>query len=260
MWREHDPAGRAGLTVTAAPFDSALPSLLCLHGSGGRGDQFAEMFAQLEGGVNAAALDLPGHGATPGPAMNRVEDYAAWVAGFIVAGPVRPVLLGHSLGGAIALTVGLTRPELLSGLVLWGTGARLKVLPAILEGLASAAEAAVDTTLGLVVENAYSFAAHPSLKILGRAHLAKADPRVILGDYSACDRFDVMARLGEIGLPTLVVCGADDRLTPLKYSQYLADHIAGARLSVIPGSGHMLQEERPVAAARALLDFLVPGE
>jgi pimeloyl-ACP methyl ester carboxylesterase len=183
-----------------------------------------------------------------------VEDYAAWVAGFIAAGPVRPWLLGHSLGGAIALSLGLARPELLSGLVLWGTGARLRVLPAILEGLASAAEA----TLSLVVENAYSLDAHPSLKALGRAHLAKVDPRVTLGDYSACDRFDVMARLGEISLPTLVVCGEGDRLTPLKYSQYLASHISGARLTVVPGAGHMLQEEQPVAAAQALLDFLVP--
>jgi pimeloyl-ACP methyl ester carboxylesterase len=116
----------------------------------------------------------------------------------------------------------------------------------------------VDTTLGLVVDNAYSFDAHPSLKALGRAHLAKVDPRVTLGDYSACDRFDVMARLGEISLPTLVVCAQDDRLTPPKYSQYLERHIPGARLTMVPGAGHMLQEEQPVAAAQALLDFLVP--
>lgn len=256
MWDEHDPRGEVGLTIVPAPFDPALPSLLCVHGSGGSGAEFAGMFGHLAGRVNAAALDLPGHGRTPGPSMDRVEDYAAWVAGFIAAGPVRPWLLGHSLGGAIALSVGLTRPELLAGLVLWGTGARLRVLPAILEGLASAAEATVSTTLGLVVDNAYAFDAHPSLKILGREHLAKVDPRVTLGDYSACNNFDVMARLGEIKLPTLVVCGADDRLTPVKYSQYLADHIAGARLVVIPGSGHMLQEERPVAAAQALLEHL----
>jgi pimeloyl-ACP methyl ester carboxylesterase len=258
MWTKHDLKGGVGLTVASAPFDPVRPSLLCVHGSGGSGVEFAEMFTHLAGRVNAAALDLPGHGATPGPSMNRVEDYAAWVAGFIAAGPVRPWLLGHSLGGAIALAVGLARPELLSGLVLWGTGARLRVLPAILEGLASAAEATLGATLGLVVDNAYSFDAHPSLKVLGRAHLAKVDPRVTLGDYSACDRFDVMARLGEISLPTLVVCGENDRLTPLKYSQYLASHIAGARLTVIPGAGHMLQEEQPVAAAQALLDCLTP--
>lgn len=254
MWREHDPRGVTGLTSAPAPFDPALPSLLCLHGSGGDGGEFREMFAHLAGRVNAAALDLPGHGATPGPALTRVEDYAAWVAGFIAAGPVRPWLLGHSLGGAIALTLGLTRPELLTGLVLWGTGARLKVLPAILEGL----ERDPGPTLDLVAEQAHAVDADAGLKAEARRRLGLVDPRVTRGGYGACDRFDVMARLGGITLPTLVVCGAGDRLTPLKYSRHLAGHIPGARLTVIPGAGHMLQTERPVAAAQALLDFLVP--
>jgi pimeloyl-ACP methyl ester carboxylesterase len=54
-----------------------------------------------------------------------------------------------------------------------------------------------------------------------------------------------MARVSEIHLPTLIICAAEDRLTPVKYSQYLHDHIAGSELQVIPNAGHYVMREQP---------------
>jgi len=241
-----------GLAEFGGAFDPARPSLLCVHGSGGRGLEFVPLLQALGQAANAAALDLPAHGETPGTGRQRVTDYAGWLMDFLAAGPVRPVLLGHSLGGAIALTVALSRPELLSGLVLWGTGARLKVLPAILEGLAGDFTA----TLDLLVDLAYAPATPEALKAQGRRAMAQTAPQTLWGDYYSCDHFDVMDRLGSINLPTLVVCGQMDRLTPPKYSQYLARHIPQAQLVLVPKAGHMLHQEQPQAAARALLGFL----
>jgi pimeloyl-ACP methyl ester carboxylesterase len=82
---------------------------------------------------------------------------------------------------------------------------------------------------------------------------------VLLGDFTACDRFDVMERLGEIEAPTLVVAGSADQLTAAKYARFLAKRIADARLVIIEGAGHMMMLERPIETAEAVQDFLNVG-
>lgn len=252
MWISHLQGKQIGLVTTGSEFHPHQPSLLCIHGSGGQGEEFLPMLERLQETANVAAIDLPGHGQTPGPGRDEVGDYVAWLADFLEPGPLRPVLLGNSLGGAIALGVALDHPHLISGLVLWGTGARLKVLPAILQGLRDDFPATVE----FLAQMAYAEETDPALKEEGRQAMALTRPEVLLGDYSACDKFDVMKRLDEIELPCLVVCGQGDKLTPLKYSQYLADHIKGARLEVIAQAGHLIHQEQPQAGAAVLADFL----
>jgi pimeloyl-ACP methyl ester carboxylesterase len=67
----------------------------------------------------------------------------------------------------------------------------------------------------------------------------------------------VMERLREISTPTLVICGALDQLTPVKYSQYLAEHLPHASLAIVEDAGHMAMLERPVETARHVHDFLL---
>ncbi len=241
-----------GLVFPDREFDPGLPTLLCVHGSGGQGAEFLPLLEALAGAANGAAIDLPGHGKTPGPGRGEVADYVSWLAAFLEKGPIKPVLLGNSLGGAIALGMALERPELLGGMVLWGTGARLRVLPAILDGLAND----FGPTVELLTQMAYADVTGPELKDQGRQSMAHTAPEVLHGDYSACDRFDVMDRLDQIALPCLVVCGDGDKLTPLKYSQHLAAHIKGAQLAVIPNAGHLIHQEQPQAGAQALASFL----
>lgn len=248
MWEEHITGKDIGLHISGGPFAPSLPSLLCVHGSGGGGGEFGQLGEGLAGVANTAAVDLPGHGDTPGPGMQSVEDYTQWVADLLAAGPVRPFLLGHSLGGAIALQMALTRPELISGLVLWGTGARLRVLPAILDGLAGDFVGAQP----MLIDIAFAEDAPAGLKSEYARHFAGNEGKVVWGDYYSCDHFDVMDRLGEISLPTIAVAGQQDRLTPPKYAEFMAGRIAGAELAVIPGAGHMIHVEQPRLAARTL--------
>jgi pimeloyl-ACP methyl ester carboxylesterase len=252
MWDLHLRGVKAGLARGRGGYDPARPSLLLVHGSGGRGAGFLPQLSGLADHVNVAAIDLPGHGDTPGPGLESIEAYAAWLGDFLEAGPVRPVLLGHSLGGAVVMTLALVRPHLLRGLILAGTGSRLRVLPAILEGVL----ADFDPTVRLIVQTAYAREADPRLVAQGVEIMSQVEPKVLWGDFTACDRFDIGQRLGEITHPTLVIVGEDDRLTPPKYSERLAGAISGARLAVLAGAGHMAYVERHREFNQAVLEFM----
>jgi pimeloyl-ACP methyl ester carboxylesterase len=159
------------------------------------------------------------------------------------------------MGGAIAITLALDFADLVAGLVLVSTGARLRVAPAILDGIRSDFE----RTTELITRFAWSSGTAPRLIELGWQALLGTGPDVLLGDFTACDRFDVMERLGEIAAPTLVVAGSADQLTAVKYARFLAEHISDARLVTVEGAGHMVMLERPLEVAEAMQDFLNVG-
>ncbi|MGH7267407.1 MAG: alpha/beta fold hydrolase, partial [Candidatus Rokuibacteriota bacterium] len=214
---------------------------------------WAPQLAGLADVARLVAVDLPGHGETGGTGCRRVEEYAAWLLGFLDAlGLARAVLAGHSMGGAIVQTVALDHVERLDGLVLVGTGARLRVLPRILDLCRDDPPRGTE----LVGRLAYSDATPRGAVVEAERSLAATPPGVTFGDFWACDRFDVMTRVQALRLPTLVVVGRDDRLTPPKYAGFLAKTIPGARLAEIPDAGHFPQLEQPAAVNAALRAFL----
>ena len=252
MWEQHLKEKQIGLETGRGPFIPGRPSLLMVHGAGGRGDGWLPQLSGLAGDVNAAAIDLPGHGNSPGKSYELIQDYADWLADFLEAGPLRPVLMGHSMGGAIAQTLALNRPELIKGLILAGTGARLRVAPAILDGIKSDFSA----TVASIIKYGYSPGADPFLIKEGTRRMLRNRPEVLWGDFSACDKFDVRDRLGEIRLPTLILVGEYDQLTPLKFSQFLAENIPGSEIELIPQAGHMVFLEQHRAFNQAVLRFM----
>ena len=87
--------------------------------------------------------------------------------------------------------------------------------------------------------------------------MAETRPSVLYGDFLACDAFDEIGRVASIRQPSLILCGADDQMTPVRYAQFLADGLPRATLKTIPDAGHMVMLEQPMAVAKALADFLV---
>ncbi|MBN1811090.1 MAG: alpha/beta hydrolase [Anaerolineae bacterium] len=232
-------------------------SLVLIHGAGGSRLDWPPELRRLGQarlpGATVYTLDLPGHGRSSGKGRDAIEDYAADVVAFLDAvGIERAVVVGHSMGGAIALTMALDSPERVAGIVLIATGARLRVAPSILERVPTDFEAALD----IITRYAWAPEASSQLVDLGRERLREAGPDVLLGDLTACDRFDVMERLGEIAVPTLVVAGSADQLAPVKYARHLAKHIPEARLAIIEGAGHMVMLERPAEVAGVVCEFL----
>ena len=201
------------------------------------------------------ALDLPGHGDAPGPGRSTITGYRQAIEDWMVASALPPaVVMGHSMGGALALALALDAPERVAGIVLVGTGARLRVHPLLLE--ATAAGEVPTEALTTLVSWWYSPSASPRLSVLASRVLAATNASVLHGDFQACDGFDVMERLGTIDRPALVVVGEDDRMTPVKYARFLAENLPDARLEVIPGAGHMVMLEQPAVVERVLLDWL----
>jgi pimeloyl-ACP methyl ester carboxylesterase len=238
-----------GLKVTAgvafeehAPQGATGAPLLLVHGAGGTHLHWPEALRRLPG-RRVIAVDLPGHGASPPPGERAILAYARRLVDLLDdLGIDRAAVGGHSMGGAIAVTLALEAPDRIEGLLLVGTGARLRVVPAIV--LASA-----DPDRSREVANAFSFGAGASPELLrafaeGMAAVAHG---VVHGDFTACDAFDVMERLGAIRAPARIVVGAEDRLTPPKYSIFLRANLPGNGLLVVPGAGHMVTWEAPDA-------------
>jgi pimeloyl-ACP methyl ester carboxylesterase len=227
-------------------------NLVLVHGAGGSHLDWPAPLRRLRG-ANVYDLDLPGHSRSEGTGRSSIAAYRDFFLAFLDAlGLERAVVVGHSMGGAIVLDLALHYPDRLAGLILVGSGARLRVAPAILTGILSDFEATID----LVCDYAFGPSTTEQLKRLGRQRLLQTPPQVIHGDYAACDAFDVMEQLGEVCCPTLVICGTADRLTPPKYSVYLRDHIPGAELVLVDGAGHMAMLEKPEVVARAVSEFI----
>ncbi len=237
------------------PDNLSSTPIVFIHGSG---DSSRIWRLQVEhfGPLRAFAIDLPGHGLRPDslPPEVSVQDYAG-VAYAIIHDELRlehPIIAGHSLGGAIALQMGLDYGDELSGLILVGTGARLRVHPDLLEGARSGSAVAARQlkTLSVSHENAATI---PD-QLLREG--PQSEQHMLYRDLSACNVFDCMARLSEIHLPTLIICGSDDRLTPPKYSQYMHEYIAGSTLRIIPHAGHYVMREQPAEVNAAIDEFI----
>jgi pimeloyl-ACP methyl ester carboxylesterase len=191
------------------------------------------------------AIDIPGHGQRPDifPPEVTIQDYTR-AAREIIKHELHiehPIIAGHSLGGAIALMMALEYGAELSGLVLVGSGARLRVLPALLEG----AKARPQETRKQLVELATAPANRATIVPAVLNEQENHDSITLYRDLAACNSFDAMGRLQEISLPTLIICGEEDRLTPVKYSEYLHQQIAESQLHKIPRAGHYVMREQP---------------
>ncbi len=234
-------------------------TLIFIHGAGGSRTSWRLQEGYFKRAFNVIIMELPGHGEAQGRVAQEIKDYTLWIKGALDELEVSsPFVIGHSMGGAIAMELAIRFPALPKGLVLASTGARLRTLPAILDGI----QKAFPETVRMICENAFSQEASVEMKQAAVAELMKNSPDVLYGDFSACDRFDVMEQVQTINNPTLVICGDQDVLTPIKYSRFLADKIAGARLEVIKGAGHRVMLEQPVEFNKRLEAFFgsVGGE
>lgn len=229
--------------------------VLFVHGAAGDATLWQPYLDSLASQHSPLAIDLPGHGRSGGwEGLKSIPAYRELIRKFAERLSLRPfVLVGHSMGGAIALDVALHYPDRLRGLVLISTGARLRVAPQILDALKRAMEGKARLTFDRTPYSPQT--PEETIHRIERLR-ASTDVRVQYFNMRACDAFDVMDKLPQIQLPTLVLCGRDDLLTPVKYAEYLQKQIPHARLAIIDRAGHWLPAEQPQATLQAMEAFL----
>jgi len=230
--------------------------VLFIHGAGGSQFIWSWQKGFFEKRFRPVVLDLPGHGESGGKGEDKIGRYADHAYSFLKAlGLQKVFLVGHSMGGAIVQTLALMHPEVIGGIVLVGTGARLKVVPEILNGIKNNFEG----TVRKIARFAYSRKASADLVEGGVENLLRCSSEVLYGDFLACDRFDLTQEVEKIDLPTLVLCGNEDQLTPVKYSEFLQSRIPRSRLEITPGAGHMVMMEAPEAFNEKVGEFISEG-
>jgi pimeloyl-ACP methyl ester carboxylesterase len=217
-------------------------AVVFLHGAAGSGLLFGNQFQAFRDHAVCFFLDLPGHGASRRFTVNgALTMYTDSVINFIRELDVPVTLLGHSMGGAVALDVALSRPELLNGLILAGTGCRFPVGGKILNWL----EAEYDHALDRIAHYCFSDSVDPDLLQTAKAQMVRTPPDVVRADFQACAAFNRCERVREIKVPALIIAGEKDKMTPPELARELAASISTARLEVISGGSHLAMLEQP---------------
>ncbi len=229
-----------------------LPVVL-IHGAGGTHLNWPPEIRRLPN-LRVYSVDLPGHGKSDQRGLQSIHDYTNSILAWLEAvGLHRAVFIGHSMGGAIALSLARYHPERVLGLGLVATGARLRVNPLLLEYATN--NQTFPTAITMLTAAAFGPDADPRLVELAGKRFSEIRPSVLHGDLIACNSFDLTESLGAIRTPTLVIGGENDNLIPLRYVQFLSDHIPEAKLKIVSGAGHMVMLEQPQAVAEILTQF-----
>jgi pimeloyl-ACP methyl ester carboxylesterase len=243
-------------------FDPRRPVVLFVHGAAFDHSVWqwqSRYFAHH--GFSVLAVDLPAHGRSPGVARATIEELARWVAAFAAAaGPDRVHLVGHSMGSLVALQAALAHRDTLASLALVATSMPMAVAEPFL------AAAHDDSPTALDMEAVWGHARHvqlaaspvPGVTLLGASRNlnSRAAPGVLDADLRACNAWRAELRaVRALDLPTLVVGGRRDQMTPLKAGEALAREIPGARFVALD-AGHAIMAEAPREVGAVLREHL----
>lgn len=223
--------------------------LIFIHGSGSCRESWRYQTEYFKG---SDAINLPGH--PDGVLLPTIGEYAEWLHGYILEKGYRDVVLaGHSLGGGIALQYALDYPGELTGIVTVGSGGRLRVRPKFIELLE---KAVADPAPWERRPRSNYVAIDPNLAEVMRRREIENTPAAFLNDMKACDCFDILDRIEKINTPLLAIVGAEDDMTPPKYSLFMADKMPNAGAVLIPGGSHMVFAEKPDQVNHAIEEFM----
>jgi len=215
--------------------------IIFIHGAGGSSATWIMQLRGLSDAFNVIAIDLNGHGKSKDRLEKDVTKSYLDDINSAISKYFQPILVGHSMGGMLTQLYALTNPEKIRGIVLVGTGAKLRVMPSIFDLLKNNFDDYIDAVSGFMFHKGAS----PELVDASKTEMKKCKPDIISRDFAACDLFDIMDDVSKISVPALVIVGRDDVMTPVKYSEYLHRSITNSTLKIIENAGHAVMLEQP---------------
>ncbi|MBN1880710.1 MAG: alpha/beta hydrolase [Deltaproteobacteria bacterium] len=227
--------------------------MVFIHSAGATSRLWEDEVAYFNTWYDTLALDLPGRGGTGGEGETDAFAYGDFAARAMRELDFFPaVIVGLSMGGAVAQALSLSHPDLVTGLVLMGTGAKMPVASAIFAGIEKDYDAFLD------MSGSVAYGPDTDREVIERYRkiFAAVEPQVTSGDYTACNTFDSRGRLDEIGVPTLIISGDKDNLMAMKFSTYLNEHVGDSELEIFPGAGHFVMAEEPTEFRRVVRRFM----
>lgn len=253
-------ATRSGRIGSVESGSGGIP-IVFLHGVGSDKSVWAPQLAHFGSSRRAVAFDYPGYcDSDPAPEGTSRDDYAtAVLAAMDALGIERAHVCGLSLGGVIAIALHSLASDRCASLVLADSFAVHPDGRGIYErslagsaNLRAMAEARVDFLLAA--------GALEDVRTEVVETMSKIDPAAYRIGAEAVWLADQRARAAAIDVPTLVIVGEEDRATPGKLSEELADLISGATLETIAGAGHISNLERPAEFDRIVEEFIAVVE
>jgi pimeloyl-ACP methyl ester carboxylesterase len=253
------------------------PVLMLIHGIAGSWENWRAVIEPLARRHTVLAVDLPGHGASvPGAGDYSLGTLAAGLRDLLVAlGHERATLVGHSLGGGVAMQFGYQFPEITERLVLVSSGGLGPEVSAILRAAALpgadrfiAGTAALGSTVGPVIAAAVRVVGlRPTADVeevaRGYASLVDRDRRTaflttlrgVIGTKGQRVHAGDRLYLAE-GVPVLIIWGSRDPIIPVQHGKNAHEAIPGSRLEIFEGIGHLPQVEAPAHFIAVLEQFI----
>jgi pimeloyl-ACP methyl ester carboxylesterase len=251
----------------------APDTVLLLHGQPGTSADWDGVVTGLNGRADVLALARPGW-----DGVSRARDLAgnadAAVAALDARGAQRAVVVGHSLGGAVAAWLAATRPDRVAALVLAAPAANRAALypldrwlaaPVVGEVAAAASLSGLGLTLAIAslrrriarrsgLDPTYLRAAGAAVRRPGAWRAYAAEQRALVRDLPELER-----RLPAIAAPTTIIAGSHDPIVPARATAALSEQISGARLCHSAAAGHLVPQRDPAIVVSAILAALAAG-
>ena len=235
--------------------DRSKKTVVMVHGAGGSSMTWFMQFRGLSRDLHLVALDLNGHGQSPDRQEDPRQSYLADID-FVVSQYDQPYLMGHSMGGALTQLYALQYPDKIDGIILVGTGAKLRVANIIFDLLDNDFEG----YLKAMVEFGFHKETPKELIEASLDEIRKCPIHVIRRDFEFANSFDIMDKVDQISHRTLLIAGEADQLTPPKYLQYLHNKIKDSHLVIIPNAGHIMMLEQATQFNRMVANWVTSNE